>query len=71
MRYCVRLQSCEEKVREISDEKAAVEEVLTQEIEDLRLAHNKSLEMLMSYQEENDLLRAAVSTAARHGVLSS
>ena len=31
------------------------------EVEKLRTAHAKALEMLMSYQEENDLLRSAVS----------
>jgi hypothetical protein len=37
---------------------------LTQEIEDLRRAQTKSLEMLLSYQEENDLLRSTVAKMA-------
>jgi hypothetical protein len=34
---------------------------VTQEASSLRAAHSKALEMLMGYQEENDLLRSAVS----------
>ncbi len=35
--------------------------IVLQEASSLRAAHSKALEMLMGYQEENDLLRSAVS----------
>lgn len=56
-----RLLAAEERVKALEDEKEAVAAAHQQEVAHLKNAHNKALEMLMTYQEENDTLRNAVS----------
>ncbi len=50
-----------EAVRGLEAEKAAMSILHEQEAEKLRAAHSRSLEMLMEFQEENDLLRSTVT----------
>lgn len=56
-----RLQAADERVKILEEERESVTVVHQQEVAQLRNAHNKALEMLMTYQEENDTLRNAVS----------
>jgi hypothetical protein len=57
-----RMAELEGKLQTTINENAATNLIHEQELNKLRSAHTKSLEMLMSYQEENELLRSAVSS---------
>lgn len=59
----------ETKLKSVSSDFAASNTIHEQEMKKVKAAHSKSLEMLMSYQEENDLLRSTVRWSY-HGVAS-
>jgi len=56
-----KLSEAESRFKALSSDNTAAATLHEQEIQKLRTAHAKSLEMLMAYQEENDLLRSAMS----------
>ncbi len=56
----IRVKIAEEKNLHLEQEKQALLQQTTKEMETLRAAHAKALETLMSYQEENDTLRATI-----------
>lgn len=59
-----RISSAEEKIRALEIDKESILAANASETSSLRAAHSKALETLMSYQEENDMLRAAVAEMA-------
>ncbi len=56
-----RVRVLEEKNKSLEVERESLLSSNHQDISNLRAAHTKALETLMSYQEENDVLRSAVS----------
>lgn len=56
-----KIQELEDKNYNLEIDKKSILASTTSETEKLRSAHSKALEMLMGYQEENDLLRSAVN----------
>jgi hypothetical protein len=51
----------EAKLKSVMSDFAASSTIHETEMKKMKAAHSKSLEMLMTYQEENDILRSAVS----------
>ncbi len=57
----------EDRLKQLETEKEQIISANTTEVNNIRFAHNKALETLMSYQEENDILRSTVVDLSNKG----